>query len=102
MRKIAIVLLFFANVVHGQDTGTPISLTKYLKDAKRIMDKFSETSLLIHSFQIKQTGSFSVCHHAIMSTNYAGKKTKPNNTLAIFMLQAFIINHPNIFFKYCP
>ena len=38
MRKIAIVLLFFANVVHGQDTGTPISLTKYLKDAKRIMD----------------------------------------------------------------
>lgn len=38
MRKIVVVLLLFAQVAQGQDSATSISLFKYLKDAKRIMD----------------------------------------------------------------
>src|SRR6185295_16526371 len=66
------------------------------------MYQFTETSLFVNPVKFIQSRSISISHHTIMCTNNTRKKTKPDDTLSIFMLQAFIIDQGDLFIKNCP
>src|SRR5678809_1669019 len=64
------------------------------------MDQFAKTPLFINSVKFEGSGAIAVFHHSIVRPNNAGKKTKANDTLAIIVFQAFVIDKGNLLIKY--
>src|SRR5438477_9564159 len=64
------------------------------------MDQFAKTPLLVNPFELVRPRSIAICHHAIMSPYYTGKKTKANDPLTIFVFEAFIIYQRDFFVEY--
>lgn len=62
------------------------------------MDQRPEILLLINTLQREASRLFSVCHDAIVRPHDAGKKTKPNDALAVFMLKTFKVDERNFSF----
>src|SRR5205809_525536 len=56
------------------------------------MYQFLETINATYPLQCKATCTLAISHHAVMCTYDAGKETKANDTCAVIMLQAFVIN----------
>src|ERR1700722_12117615 len=64
------------------------------------MDQFAETVLAIYSVKVIQPGAPAIGHHTIVSAHHSGEEPKSQDTLAVIMLQAFIVDQRDLFLQY--
>src|SRR5438046_2263453 len=60
------------------------------------MDQFAIIFVFINSAKLESLCTFTISHHAVVAADNTGKKSEPNDALAIFMLETFVVDQRDL------